>query len=281
MNRREFLKLILGSTGLAGLTGVGITAYGTRVEPFSVGVTRLDIAVRGLPRGFDGFRIAQISDLHIGDWCEPAHLTRIAAQVSALDADVIAVTGDFVDDASYSRYLEALTVCLGRLHARDGVFGVLGNHDHWADAAAVRAAVDASPVRLLNNAHVVLRRGSDRLVIAGVDDIWEMRHDLAAALEGVEAEACVILLAHEPDYADEVATETRIGLQLSGHSHGGQVRVPLHGALILPTWGRRYDMGRYDIGGLTLFVTRGVGMIAPYVRLNCPPEIALLTLHPA
>jgi uncharacterized protein len=109
--------------------------------------------------------------------------------------------------------------------------------------------------------------------------VWEAKNDLVTALDGIPDDAATVLLAHEPDYADTVAIDQRVSLQLSGHSHGGQVRLPFYGALALPWLGEHYDMGLYDIDGLKLYVNRGVGMIAPYVRFNCRPEITEITLR--
>jgi predicted MPP superfamily phosphohydrolase len=142
----------------------------------------------------------------------------------------------------------------------------------------VAQAIQDGGARLLLNGHIALTREDATLYLAGVDDIWERQHDLSAALSGIPTNAPVVLLAHEPDYADEVTLTGKVGLQLSGHSHGGQVRLPLVGALELPWLGEKYDMGLYDVGGMALYVTRGVGMIAPHVRFNCRPEIAQIEL---
>jgi uncharacterized protein len=131
----------------------------------------------------------------------------------------------------------------------------------------------------MRNTNMTIQRCESNLSIAGVDDIWERQHNLSKALDGIPTHSPVILLAHEPDYADEVTKTKSVALQLSGHSHGGQVRLPIKGALILPYLGQKYDMGLYDVDGMALYVNRGLGMIAPYVRFGCRPEITQITLR--
>jgi predicted MPP superfamily phosphohydrolase len=278
MSRRKFLRLTAGGIAGVGAVGIGGSAYVTRIEPYIVTVTRVTLPVRRLPPAFEGFTIAQVSDWHFGEWMTLDHMLGIAEQVNALEPDLVAMTGDFVS-VIYRDTPQAITTALNAFHAPAGVAAVLGNHDHWTDAPTIRAAVEAADgVRLLNNRALPLQRHGQILYIAGVDDIWEAQHDLAAALHTVPIDAATILLAHEPDYADEAAATGRIGLQLSGHSHGGQVRLPLKGALILPHLGQKYDQGHYTVNDMHLYVNRGIGMIAPYVRLNCTPEITLITL---
>jgi predicted MPP superfamily phosphohydrolase len=190
---------------------------------------------------------------------------------------VIAITGDFVHDL-WHLSPDDLTRSLNTLRASEAVVGVLGNHDHRQGAARVSAAVRAAGVTLLINQHLALTRDDATLYIAGVDDIWVNRQDLARTLDGIPPESAVVLLAHEPDYADEVAATHRVGLQLSGHTHGGQVRIPGWGAPVLPWLGQKYDAGLFDKDGMAIYVNRGVGMIPPYIRFNCRPEITLLTL---
>jgi predicted MPP superfamily phosphohydrolase len=142
----------------------------------------------------------------------------------------------------------------------------------------VSSAVELAGFTLLPNRHIVLSRGGANLYLAGVDDIWAQRQNLSAALEGIPPDSAVILLAHEPDYADEVAASGQVGLQLSGHTHGGQVRIPGWGAPVLPWLGQKYDAGLFQVGGMALYVNRGLGMAVPYVRFNCRPEITHITL---
>ncbi len=274
----KFLKFTISS-----LINVGLSGAARMAEADSNGleVTRLRIPLSNLPRAFNGLTIAQISDPHMGEWMNLERMQAVVRQVNALHPDVIALTGDFISVLRHNTARD-LTTALRGLHVREGAFAVLGNHDYDTDAAIVSHAVRAAGnVRLLVNEHAVIERDGERLYIAGVDDMVESQPDLHAALHGVPAGAPVILLAHEPDLVDEVARLRRVGLQLSGHTHGGQVRLPLVGALILPEQGRKYQMGRYDVDGTTLYVNRGVGMVSLYVRFKCPPEITHITLTAA
>jgi predicted MPP superfamily phosphohydrolase len=118
------------------------------------------------------------------------------------------------------------------------------------------------------------------LTLVGLDDVWERKHDLRAALAGVPDDECKLLLVHEPDYADEAA-HYPVDLQLSGHSHGGQINLPGYGRPVLPYLGQKYPAGLYQVGLMALYTNRGIGVISPPVRFNCPPEVTLLTLRAA
>lgn len=282
LSRRRFLKMAVGGTLVIGGAGIGVSFYTTRIEPSWLSITRLTMPIPNLPPAFKGFTIAQISDLHFGDAMTPERMGMFAQQVNDLNPDVIAVTGDFVSGLYRAGVLEQMSSSIRSLHAREGVYAILGNHDHWyGREQTIRAVEQAGNVHLLINGSTAFKRGSESFYLAGVDDIWERQHDLNKALAAVPPGAPTILMAHEGDYADESAQDRRVALQLSGHSHGGQVRLPGKGALILPHLGQKYDMGLYQIGEMKLYVNRGLGMIAPYVRFNCPPEVTVFTLVPA
>jgi len=280
LTRRGFLKWSLRSVGAAAALGTGGIVYVSQVEPYLVQVRAHEVTLPNLPASFDGYRIGHISDLHMGGWMTPAHMETVAATLDTLKPDLLAITGDFIDHMPRS-IEDDLKQTLSMFSAPDGVYGVLGNHDYWTDAPFVRRVAESAGVQMLDNAHVTLSRAEESLVVGGVDDIWEHQQDLEAALDGVPQGAACVLLAHEPDYADTVALDGRVGLMLSGHTHGGQVRVPLRGALILPALGRKYDWGMFNVGGTQLHVSAGLGMVEPAVRFNCPPEITVLTLRRA
>lgn len=149
-----------------------------------------------------------------------------------------------------------------------------------ADGPLVTQSVERAGVTVLHNRNIALRRGGQTLYLAGVDDVLESRHDLSAALRAIPTSAPTILLAHEPDYADIAARDPRILLQLSGHSHGGQVCLPGYGGLVFPLWGRKYTRGLYAVNQMTLYTNRGLGMVSLPLRFACRPEITLLTLQP-
>ncbi len=277
MSRRKFLRITTAGVAGIGLSGIAGSAYITRVEPDLVVITRLTIPVRNLPPAFNGFTLTQISDIHLADWMTLDRMMAIVKQVNALNPDAVAITGDFVSGIGPDTPAE-ITHFVSNLQARYGVFASLGNHDHWTHAPTVHKAVTAGNAALLRNQHTGIQRGQSTLYVAGVDDVWEKHDDLNAALNGIPANSAVVLLAHEPDFADEVAKDNRVSLQISGHSHGGQVRLPGVGALALPEWGQKYQMGLYNINGMALYTNRGVGMVAPHVRFNCRPEITHFTL---
>jgi hypothetical protein len=165
------------------------------------------------------------------------------------------------------------------------VYAVLGNHDYWHPSGAARVAQalrDAFAGRrfeMLLNDNRVINAGGALLHIVGVDDVWEQQHDLRRAIASLPPDQPAILLAHEPDLADEAATTHPFVLQLSGHSHGGQVRLPFIGAPLLPPYGQKYPIGLQRAGDMLVYTSRGVGMIAPAVRFNCQPEVTLITLR--
>ena len=279
LSRRRFLQVTAGGISGFGLAAIGGTTYITRVEPYRIGVSRVDVPLANLTPAFEGYTIAHISDLHMGEWITQQHLSTMVSMVNALQPDLVALTGDIASH-QYTGLQTEITALLDAFRPRDGVAVTLGNHDHWMHAPTVRQAVLDSQASLLWNTHMEVARGSERLYIAGVDDVWEREADLVEALAEVPPiPVPTILLAHEPDYADYVADSHRVGLQLSGHSHGGQIRLPGIGAPVLPYLGQKYDQGLYRRGGMHLYVTRGIGMTSPYVRFNCPPEITLLTLR--
>jgi len=278
LSRRRFLRTVGGSVLGLGATAIGGTAWITKVEPQLVETTYLTLPLANLPPAFDGITLVQVSDWHLADWMTLDHMLEIAHQANDLQPDILVMTGDFLTWFGSTTY-DDITRSMSAFTAKESVLAILGNHDHWTDAAKVAEAVGkATNTVLLLNEHVVLTRGNDHLYIAGVDDIWEKKNDLDRALAGIPVDSAVILLAHEPDYADEVALSLRVGLMLSGHSHGGQVRLPFIGALVTPYLGRKYDMGLYKVGNMTLYTNRGVGMLSPNVRFNCRPEITHFTL---
>ncbi|MFQ6101573.1 MAG: metallophosphoesterase [Anaerolineae bacterium] len=272
--RRRFLKWILGGTVTAGLSALGGAGYATLVEPHWPALERVDVPLPNLPAVLEGFTIAQLSDLHRGPETMQEDVTRAVELTLRQEADLIVLTGDYVSGSA--EYATSCAEPLSFLTACGDVLASLGNHDHWTDVNVVAGALTDVGLTVLRNA---ARAVADGLWVAAVDDVWERHADLDKALEGVPAGATIVLLAHEPDYADIVAADGRVGLQLSGHSHGGQVRLPFVGPPLLPYLAHKYPAGRYRVGSMWLYVNRGVGMISPAVRFNCRPEVTLLTLR--
>ena len=272
LTRRRFLKLALG--GAAATSVLGLT-YAT-LEAGWIETTTASIRIPKLPPAFAGLRVAFLSDIHHGPFTGISYLQAIVARTQALAPDLILLGGDYVHHAS--QYIKPCFETLSALTAPLGVYGVLGNHDHYHGAAATRAAMQRAGIVELDNVGVWIEKSAQRFRLAGVGDLWEDDQDLDAALGDVApADAC-ILLSHNPDYAESI-NDSRPGLVLSGHTHGGQVVFPLIGPPIVPSrYGQKYAHGLVAAPTTQVFVSRGLGTITPPVRFCCRPEINLLTL---
>jgi predicted MPP superfamily phosphohydrolase len=273
--RRGILRLAAG----AALAGAGGLLYAREVEPRRLEVVRLGLNLPRLAEAFDGYRIVQIGDLHLDDWSKPARLHRIAEMVNAEDPDLIAVTGDFASYSARKLDTERLVGALRRLRAPDGVLAILGNHDYLTDVKLIRRCIREAGLTELLNEVVTLGRGDSELHFAGVDDVMEGRSRLDLVLRDLPRSGAAVLLAHEPDFADVAAATGRFDLQLSGHSHGGQVRVPLLGRAVLPPFSQRYTRGLHRVGGMLVYTNRGLGTVHARLRFGCRPEITALTLR--
>nr|MBN1228335.1 metallophosphoesterase [Anaerolineae bacterium] len=274
VSRRAFLKWALRAVGAGAAVTTGGTVYCFRLEPGWLQYEPLTVPIASLPPCFEGYRLIHLTDFHL----ETELSYRVAARAVALSMDhipdIILLTGDYISHILNSDRLRAT---LAPLSAPDGVYATLGNHDHWVDSAGVRHVLDSLGIVELNNTCVPITRGADQLWIAGIDDVWERQHNLSQALDGLPDNAATILLCHEPDYADEVVKTGRVDLQLSGHSHGGQVTLPFLGSPITPYLGSKYARGLYRVDNMWLYTNRGVGNLLN-VRLNCRPEVAEITL---
>lgn len=275
ISRRQLLLHGLTTASLATLAG---TAYTTLIEPAWIDISHVTLNLPRLAPAFCGYRVAQVSDIHLGDWMNTDRLSDVIRAVNGQSPDLIAITGDFVTRHA-ERQASDLTSGLRQLHARDGVVAVLGNHDYWSNPQVIRDLLPKSGVRELPNSVWTIQRGDAQLHIAGVDDIWEERDRLDLVLDALPREGAAILLAHEPDFAETSAAAGRFDLQISGHSHGGQIVAPFVGPVHVPYLSRKYPIGRYRVGEMIQYTNRGVGMIRPYVRLNCRPEITIFHLH--
>ncbi len=276
MSRRAFLRKMV--SGLLVTEGVALlaTAYPILVEPNWLDVTYVRVPLTDLPERLHGLRIAQFSDVHLGPYTHDAHLRGVVHTVMAHRPDLILFTGDMV-----TRRESADPKRLGifqHLSAPLGVWGVLGNHDHWMDANAVHELIEKwTPIRVLRNESVALDVKGEHLWLVGVDDAWVGADKPEVAFARVPEDGVRLVLMHEPDAADWLPLTSRT-LQLSGHTHGGQVRLPLVGALLLPYLGRKYDVGLYRVNGGWVYTNRGVGVITPPVRFNCRPEVTIIEL---
>jgi uncharacterized protein len=246
-----------------------ITVYAQGLEPRWFNIKTINVQLAGLDPVFEGYKIVQLTDLHARSAVmDRAQLERVAKLTNQQQPDLIALTGDYITkDASKSE--EMLTNAFGRLTAKDGVVAIMGNHDRGEDSTPIERALRVGKVQLLNNTVYAIERQGQRLNIAGVDDVWLRRADLP------------VTMAHEPDFADIAAQSDRFALQLSGHSHGGQIVLPF-APRVTPPWGKKYINGLYDLGAMQLYVSPGVGTTGPpKARFNCRPEISVIVLHRA
>jgi uncharacterized protein len=265
---------------LLGLAALGAMAYARLIEPNWLAVRYVPVKLPRLPRVFHDYRIAHISDLHLGRGLSPKHLQGTIDLINTIQPDLVAITGDFVDRTA-GEVFDDLVSALRQLQSRDGIVAVMGNHDYYHGVNGVRRALRASGVIDLSNCVHTLHRGDARLHIAGVDNVAEGHDCLDAVLDQLpdtDTDATV-LLVHEPDFADLSAPTGRFDLQLSGHTHGGQVRLPLIGTPVLPAHGQRYPFGLYQVDGMHLYTNRGLGTIPPHVRFGVRPELAVLILQ--
>lgn len=252
---------------------------GVKEEENWVDVTSLHLTLPHLDPAFNHYRVVQISDFHIGTWVSRRHLEEAVQLVNQQQPDLVAITGDFVTNHP-ERYANDLVETLSQLDPRDGTVAVLGNHDHWSNPGAIREVLRQAGIVELNNRSIAIHRGNANLYIAGVDDYMDGLDCLEDVLHELPDDGkSAILLAHEPDFADKAAPTGRFDLQISGHSHGGQVRLPLIGSPFLPRYARKYPRGLYQVGGMILYTNRGLGTAEFNLRWNCRPEITVFTLE--
>jgi uncharacterized protein len=234
----------------------------------------------------DGFTVALLSDFHYDPYFSVHPLRAAIGMVNETRPDLIVLTGDFVSipllgkSAEGAAAAEPCAQLLQQMRAPHGLWAVLGNHDDETDPSRVTGALRDNGIHVLRNQSAPIEKDGARFWLAGIDDLLGRTSDISATLRGIPSDEATVLLAHEPDYADHVASHP-VDLQLSGHSHGGQVRIPLLRPLVLPPLGRKYIWGRYQIRELMLYTNPGLGTVDIPIRLNCPPEVTLLTLRRA
>lgn len=276
LTRREFLKWA-GAAAVVGTAGAAV--YGGVFEAWDYELTETVVRVKDLPERFEGFRVVQVSDVHHGRLVPIEEVRRVVELANSARADMVALTGDYT--TSLKRYVEPCAEALADLRAPEGVWAVLGNHDHNTDGPLTREALGRRGIEVLTNQNTTLRRGADVLQLAGADDWGWGKADFARAVQGLDRSRPTLMLSHEPMALD--VPETRgVSLILSGHTHGGQVSLPFVGAPAAYAWKHlKYLRGVYEEGGTQLYVSRGTGMIGVPVRLGARPEVAVLRLQRA
>jgi len=276
ISRRRLL--VTAATTTLACAGAPLAAYGygRGLEAEWISIERVKIPIKGLPTSLEGFRIVQMSDFHIFPFTTPQFAQRCVDAANALNPDVVVLTGDYVVSTEESVF--DLAPVLRAIKSKYGAFATLGNHDHWQDKDVVLLGLNRGGVRPLVNESAIISVGGANLLLAGLDDHWAGRPDISRAMEQWKEGMTSVLLVHEPDVAHTYADDGRFALQLSGHSHGGQIRVPFYGPIWLPPYAQQFDMGHYHVDNMHLYVTRGIGCIRKPLRLNCRPEITELTL---
>ncbi len=242
-------------------------------------ITETEIRLKRLDRAHDGLRVVHLTDIHHSLWTRLRVVRRTVHLANALEPDVVALTGDYVSFSPACVWPVARA--LGKLHARLGVFAVLGNHDFRVGADEMARALRAQGIHVLRNSHFALRAGGAALWMVGIDDLWWSADDLERALHHVPGSDSKILLCHNP-LGIHLAARKGIDLVLSGHTHGGQVRLPVVGSVHgRSKLGERFVDGWNRLDGTQIYVGRGIGVSVVPFRVGCPPEIACLRLHRA
>ncbi|MEM9190664.1 MAG: metallophosphoesterase [Myxococcota bacterium] len=275
LGRRDFLSR--SAAGSAVAIGGGSSAYGLVFGRVDYQIEEVPIVLPGLSRARSGYTIVQLSDIHFGDFIQDKELRSATELVRKARADAVVLTGDLVDhDPAFAPYLGRLVRSLEGL-TRDGVFAIPGNHDHYAGVEATMGAVRDGGGTVLKNAGHRIGGPEDGIALLGVDDVWARRSgvggpDLERAIADVDPHLPRVLLSHNPVFFDEAID--KVQLQLSGHTHGGQVQLGINPA----EWVLPYVKGRYEVGESQLYVNRGFGTAGPPARIGSPPEVTKIIL---
>ena len=259
--------------------GLAVGLYGVSFRRRRVVIGDVVVAIEGLPAALEGYRIAQLSDVHLGSMCPRGRVERWVKRANAVGADVVVLTGDYVTSGTHFHHDIALS--LGGLHAPDGVFAIMGNHDYFGDGEPLVSLLSDRGVVVLSNERRVIERDGARLQLIGVDDVYTGRNDVARALAQLDDDLPSVVLAHDPRQFDELAARG-VDLVLSGHTHWGQIAVPLLATRL--NYARlvyRYHAGRYRHTKSTLYISPGLGTTGPPVRIGTWPEISVVTLRAA
>jgi len=249
-----------------------------KFNPKKIDLVEIDIELDNLGWEFHNYRILNLTDIHLGQWVNPEYLDELVDYVNTLNYDILTLTGDYV---SYNMedYHNSLKNSFKRLKAKDGKYGVLGNHDHWLGSEIIRNIFNESDIVDLSNDVVTLTKGEDKLNLAGVDSCTVCADNLDKVLSKLDNNYPSILLAHEPDFAKESSQTGKIDFQISGHSHGGQFIIPK--VETTPFRGpnsTKYPVGLYKIQDMIQYTSKGLGTNSFRIRINCKPEITIITL---
>ncbi len=275
--RRDFLR-----KSVSGLTIISVSgpSLGNISGDDDFEVVHKTVRMPGLPEKLRGLRVAMISDIHSGPYMSRDEIAPFVRRINGLKPDVVLIPGDFVDREN--EQAEPVCEALAKLEAAYGVYGSTGNHDYFADADYVSNELQHAGVRMLRNEHAVLDIRGEQLALIGLDDVrsgYPFDTLFKQAVQGLKPTVPNIVLCHKPYYLDQ-ASEWGVDLMVSGHTHGGQVVIArLFGTVITPAaLLSGYVEGLYRLDRTQLYVTRGIGTVGLPIRINCPPEITMLTL---
>lgn len=276
---RRQLKRWVGKSILTTLVlSICCYIYGTKIEPNWIEIVPIQLTIPHLDRAFEEFKIVQISDLHATKYMPESRLERIIRLVNQQQPDAIAITGDIVSKNSHFSG-EKLQQQLSKLYAKSGTVAVLGNHDLSQKINLLKNTLSQSKIKNLDNQVYLIERSGQQLALAGIDDPYWGEADLKKTIAQLPSQAPAILLVHEPEYIEQSAQTHRFVLQLSGHSHGGQIKIPFLDPLVLPRGGKKYYAGLDRVEDTFIYTNRGLGMTNLPIRIASRPEITVFTLH--
>jgi uncharacterized protein len=266
---------VIAAGAVVSIAGVGRRAR--HEAPYRPVLERVDIRVPASIATPPRLRIGFVADTHLGSVIRAADIDRALDLLLAAEPDLLLFGGDYVSESP--RHISDAAAVLGNVAntTRFGSLAVLGNHDHANGAGRMTAALEKRGVRMLRNESARIGDDTGELWLAGIDDALLASADPQRAFASVPSGARAIALWHEPGWADQVVKYGAY-LQLSGHSHGGQIRMPIIGPIAAPAGGRRFAKGLNFVAGMPIYTTRGVGVYRPPVRFRCPPEVTLVTL---
>ncbi len=284
MSRRAFLKRTLGLFLTTFGLGFGGYYYAREIEPKLLDIKYHKIYNKSIPKSFENFKIVQFSDTHLGFQYDLNQLKTLVQKINQLKPDVIFFTGDLMDKPNKYSQANQIVPILQELHAPFGKFTIYGNHDHGGYGSDIYKTImeEANITVLLNSSSELKSIDGSSIYIIGIDDPMLGRPDIKMAIDRIPSDSYKILLSHAPDLADGAAS-FNIHLQLSGHSHGGQIKIPFIGAIVKAPYAEKYYEGFYEIGEtspLTLYVNRGIGTARLPFRFFCRPELTVFTLSP-
>lgn len=289
MKRREFLKYSVRGLVVAGLGKGFYNTTGGQVE-----LVRVSVKIKNLPASLQGLKIGLLTDLHSSFIVSKETIEAAGRLIMSENPDLIVLIGDYISGSTKflsgsigtfkNEYLTRCVDALSLLKAPLGIYGVLGNHDFWSGPDSVNAICEMFSKRMrlvwLRNRSVELKMGGSSFHLLGVDDYWESSCSPSAACKGLKADSIKILLSHNPDINDDISLmRERIDLVLSGHTHGGQIVMPFLGQPVMPSkFGQKYRTGLVHDGDRQTYTSRGIGCLLAPIRLNCLPEVTVLTL---